>query len=547
MSAHVWRFFKTGRVTQVKIENGEDLVHLQALDPKLWSVLSCPIASLRFDARTLALMDTDGDGVIRAPEVREAVSWALARVESPDELFSADEETRERLKQIEAQQADLAKAPPSPEDLAAHKAWEEAPLNDPAILPLGDRTEAAEAALAGVEEVVDAFFAVPDDLPLVTEGPDKVLPLAGPHNPKWQDALAAFVDACARPLLGAAHGREEISRRDWGALKAALAPYRAWRAARPVMAARAKEALLEQERLCRYKLHLVAFLRNFVNQADLYDPRALAVYQTGTLYIDARACSLCFHVDNEAAHAALAAQSKCCLLYARLTRPATGETRTVCAVVTAGQIDALYVGRNGFFIDRDGLDWHAVVTRIVEAHVSLTEAFWSPWKKIFDMLSDQAKKFLATKQTASVQNVGAALTSPIPDASAQANNAATMASSVAALGVGVGMLGAASAGLIGVVAGLPAWKVAAGFLMILLVVSLPSVILTWFKLRARDLGAILNAGGWAVNRPLYFSAALAKTFTCLAPRAIAWGWLVLAACAAVATTAVLFFFLRGSL
>ena len=43
--------------------------------------------------------------------------------------------------------------------------------------------------------------------------------------------------------------------------------------------------------------------------------------------------------------------------------------------------------------------------------------------------------------------------------------------------------------------------------------SLPSVILAWFKLRARDLGAILNACGWAVNRPLTFSLGLARTFT----------------------------------
>ncbi|MBQ6102147.1 MAG: hypothetical protein IJL06_00580, partial [Kiritimatiellae bacterium] len=86
-------------------------------------------------------------------------------------------------------------------------------------------------------------------------------------------------------------------------------------------------------------------------------------------------------------------------------------------------------------------------------------------------------------------------------------------SSVAALGVGVGMAGAACAGLVGLVAGLPLWKVAAGVAAIILLVSLPSVILAWFKLRARDLGAILNACGWAVNRPLYFSMGLARTFT----------------------------------
>ena len=75
------------------------------------------------------------------------------------------------------------------------------------------------------------------------------------------------------------------------------------------------------------------------------------------------------------------------------------------------------------------------------------------------------------------------------------------------------MAGAACAALVGLIAGLPPWKIAAGIAAIILIVSLPSVILTWFKLRARDLGAILNACGWAVNRPLYFSMGLARTFT----------------------------------
>ena len=37
--------------------------------------------------------------------------------------------------------------------------------------------------------------------------------------------------------------------------------------------------------------------------------------------------------------------------------------------------------------------------------------------------------------------------------------------------------------------------------------------LTWFKLRRRDLAAILNAGGWAVNRQMRFSMKLARGFT----------------------------------
>jgi len=540
--AYNWRYFKTGRVRQVKIETGDDIVHLKELDRKQWTALSAPVHGLRFDARTLELMDTDHDGVVRAPEVLAAVEWALAHVASPSELLSAGDAEKAALDEVMAQQADLAAAAPSPADEAALKAWEDAPSSDPSILPLGDATAAADAALAAVEPVIDAFFAVPDDLPLVTEEPDKTLPLSGNLNPKWFDAVSAFAEKCAAPVLGASISA--LTRRQWNEVKAKFAPYRAWLAAKPVAAADAKAKLVDEERLLRYKLNLVSFLRNYVNQADLYDKDSLAVYQTGTLFIDGRSCELCFHVDDEAAHSALAAKSNCCLLYAKLTRKSTGETRSICAVVTAGRTVPLYVGRNGLFVDRDGNDWNAVITKMVEAQVSLREAFWAPWTKMFNTVSEQVKKFLGAKQDAATAQVGKIASAPPSKENSGANGAA-IASSVAALGVGVGMVGAACAGLIGVVAGMPTWKVAAGLVAILLLVSLPSVILTWFKLRTRDLGAVLNAGGWAVNRPLYFSMALARTFTRVPQCGCAWGWLLLFALVAVGVTAALLFMRYG--
>ena len=58
-----------------------------------------------------------------------------------------------------------------------------------------------------------------------------------------------------------------------------------------------------------------------------------------------------------------------------------------------------------------------------------------------------------------------------------------------------------------------ALQIAIALVALVLVVSVPSVILTWFKLRKRDIGAILNAGGWAVNKPLFFSMKRARAFT----------------------------------
>ncbi len=120
------------------------------------------------------------------------------------------------------------------------------------------------------------------------------------------------------------------------------------------------------------------------------------------------------------------------------------------------------------------------------------------------------KKFLGAKQSAAQATV---------DASAQSTEAggAAMASSVAAIGIGIGMVTAAAASLMAVVSGMNAKEVAISIVALVLVVSLPSMILTWFKLRKRDLGAILNAGGWAVNRPMYFSMKRARAFTKCAP------------------------------
>lgn len=84
---HRWRFFRYGGFDQVALETGDDLRHLAELDPKLWTALSCPTTGLEFDARTLALLDTDGDGQIRVPEIVAAVRWACEHVKDPQVLF----------------------------------------------------------------------------------------------------------------------------------------------------------------------------------------------------------------------------------------------------------------------------------------------------------------------------------------------------------------------------------------------------------------------------------------------------------------------------
>lgn len=84
-----WKFQRMGGLDQVTLRTAEELCHLGELDPKLWVILSCPASGLEFDARTLALIDTDRDGRIRIPEVVAAVQWACARLADPASLVDA--------------------------------------------------------------------------------------------------------------------------------------------------------------------------------------------------------------------------------------------------------------------------------------------------------------------------------------------------------------------------------------------------------------------------------------------------------------------------
>jgi len=87
-SSHAWTFFRTGGIDQVALGGGDDLRHLEGLDQKLWVALSCPVKGLEIDEQTLALIDSDEDGRIRAPELIAAVNWACARLKNPGDLLA---------------------------------------------------------------------------------------------------------------------------------------------------------------------------------------------------------------------------------------------------------------------------------------------------------------------------------------------------------------------------------------------------------------------------------------------------------------------------
>ena len=86
-TTHAWKFFRAGGFNQVVIGSGADLLNLDQLDQKLWVALACPTTGVEFDKATLALIDTDRDGRVRAPELIAAAKWAAGLMKNPDDLL----------------------------------------------------------------------------------------------------------------------------------------------------------------------------------------------------------------------------------------------------------------------------------------------------------------------------------------------------------------------------------------------------------------------------------------------------------------------------
>lgn len=81
-------FFRRGGAEQLRIETPEDLAAVAELDPKLWVALSMPVSGQEFDARTLALLDSDSDGRIRVPEILSAVKFVRENFSNFDAFFA---------------------------------------------------------------------------------------------------------------------------------------------------------------------------------------------------------------------------------------------------------------------------------------------------------------------------------------------------------------------------------------------------------------------------------------------------------------------------
>ena len=215
----------------------------------------------------------------------------------------------------------------------------------------------------------------------------------------------------------------------------------------------------------------------------------------------------------------MAPLSQCYLIYCDCNRKTTGEKMSIAAMISAGNRDNLIVGRNGVFYDRDNNDWDATITKIVENPISIKEAFFSPYKKLMRMIQERISKAAADAEN----KVTAKMTAAVNDPKAAAANAQASAQTaapkklfdigtIAALGVAVSGFATVLGTIIGVIT--RQWYMPPLFIVgLMLIISLPSMVLAWLKLRQRNIAPILDADGWAVNGNVKINIPLGSFFT----------------------------------
>jgi hypothetical protein len=398
---------------------------------------------------------------------------------------------------------------------------------DPRSLASLNRKESELASLA--EGQFDRELSQLASFPLSPVEPAKPLPLGEGINPAWQACIERLKRDAIVPLFG---DKTTLTEAEWRKLVATLSPYEAWAATkggeavagiglkrlRDLLASDAREriaaliaqdealrpqaaAIQDVETLLRYARDFRPLLRNFVNFLDFYSPDQPAVFQTGSLFLDGRATELCVRVDNPAAHTTLAGLSRLYLAYCDCKRPSTGETMTIAAAFTQGDGDYLMPGRNGVFYDRKGRDWDATIVRIQDNPISIGQAAWMPYKKFVRFIEEQVAKRAAAADSASTSKLESAAATTADAAQSGKSAAAPKkfdVGTIAALGVGVGALGTLLAGVFGGFIKLGIYM-PIGLLGVVMLISGPSMLIAWLKLRQRTLGPLLDASGWAIN------------------------------------------------
>ncbi len=651
-----WNFVNVGGSARVRINSGEDIAHLAELDPKMWTVLSCPTTGLEIDDKSLKYMDCDGDGKLRINDVISVSQWIMSMLKDKDlilkgsnsidindintddangkKLFSSAKQILENLgkegtvislsdtaditaifaktrfngdgviTEASTDDADLKATITAAvtttagvadrsgaqgvnaeliesfyKNLNDYVAWCDAKVE----APFGDNTDAVINAYNALDAKVKDFFMrsklaafSPNSMASLDIQTSRIDAISAENLSTKNDEIAAYplthitgkseidINAAINPVwdnnfntiksLALDASKTVITENDWAEIGGKFAAYQAWRNAKAGAAVEglgidaiknfiaqdkkaelldlvAQDAALKEEsdniemvdKFLYIFRDFYKLLKNFVTFNDFYnkDNDVKAIFQCGTLIIDQRACKFCMRVNDTAKHSASAAPSGMYLVYCDCTTKSKPAKLQIVAAMTVGDIGALAVGKNGIFYDNDGLEWDAVVTKIIDNPINISQSFWSPYRRMATAIENLINKSAADKDAKMMANATASINAAPaktadPKAAAVAAppfDIAKFAGIFAAIGMAVGMIGTALASIFKGLFALKWWQLIILFVGIILVISGPAMVMAWMKLRRRNIAPLLNANGWAINSNAKISIPFGETLT----------------------------------
>lgn len=651
-----WNFVNVGGSARVRINSGEDIAHLAELDPKMWTVLSCPTTGLEIDDKSLKYMDCDGDGKLRINDVISVSQWIMSMLKDKDlilkgsnsidindintndangkKLFSSAKQILENLgkegtvislsdtaditaifaktrfngdgviTEASTDDADLKATITAAvtttagvadrsgaqgvnaeliesfyKNLNDYVAWCDAKVE----APFGDNTDAVINAYNALDAKVKDFFMrsklaafSPNSMASLDIQTSRIDAISAENLSTKNDEIAAYplthitgkseidINAAINPVwdsnfntiksLALDASKTVITENDWAEIGGKFAAYQAWRNAKAGAAVEglgidaiknfiaqdkkaelldlvAQDAALKEEsdniemvdKFLYIFRDFYKLLKNFVTFNDFYnkDNDVKAIFQCGTLIIDQRACKFCMRVNDTAKHSASAAPSGMYLVYCDCTTKSKPAKLQIVAAMTVGDIGALAVGKNGIFYDNDGLEWDAVITKIIDNPINISQSFWSPYRRMATAIENLINKSAADKDAKMMANATASINAAPaktadPKAAAVAAppfDIAKFAGIFAAIGMAVGMIGTALASIFKGLFALKWWQLIVLFVGIILVISGPAMVMAWLKLRRRNIAPLLNANGWAINSNAKISIPFGETLT----------------------------------
>jgi len=417
-----------------------------------------------------------------------------------------------------------------------------------------DHLKLSDAELAGLD-LGDraALEARMRAAPLAAPNGERVLRIDGGVNVAWRRELEAFA---AKALPRVRDGEPDaMTRGEWEALKKTLAPYDAWVTGKKgesvaklgperlreclegpwtaevrgmVERDKAVAAELAQvadlEKLILYQQYLLELANHLVCFPRFYDPDRRAMIERGTLVMDGRRFKLNVAVFNRAAHKKIAKESQIFIMYCGVTGlDGNAEKKfEIASAITAGDAGDIFVGKRGVFVTMDGREWDATVTDVITNPVGLWEAVKLPFKRLAEFVGKFTEKF-STSRTGelekglSKQLAQAEKSMTAPPAAGAPPGGAGIGALVAGGGVAFAAVGSGVAYAASKIKDIEPWDVAKVLTVLLALVAAPTIIVAVVKLRRRNMSALLEACGWAVNIRMRLTATLGRLFTEIPP------------------------------